>query len=76
MLCVWAYGIVEGAVAISQRLGIPKIVIGSIIMSFATTSPELLVSATAVANEQVGIALGNIFGSFIANIGLVLGCLV
>lgn len=42
-------------------------------MSLATTSPELMVSVISVLKGQVGLALGNVFGSFVANIGLVLG---
>jgi cation:H+ antiporter len=64
---------VKSASAIAVRLGVPKFLVGAIVMSLATTSPELVVSYVAVMHKQVGIAVGNIFGSYIANIGLVLG---
>jgi cation:H+ antiporter len=64
---------VKSASAIAVRLGVPKFLVGAIVMSLATTSPELVVSYVAVMHKHVGIAVGNIFGSYIANIGLVLG---
>ncbi|MEC7030718.1 MAG: calcium/sodium antiporter [Pseudomonadota bacterium] len=73
VLSLGAFWFIEGAVSLSTRLRIPKLLIGSVIMSLATTSPEVMVSLTAVTQGQELIALGNIFGSFIANIGLVLG---
>ena len=73
LLTLGSYLFIEGAVSLSTRLGIPKLLIGSIVMSLATTSPEVMVSVTAVTEGQELIALGNIFGSFVANIGLVLG---
>lgn len=73
LLSMGAHWFVEGAISLSVRLNISKILIGSVIMSLATTSPELLVSLVSVYQGQEQIALGNIFGSYIANIGLVLG---
>ncbi len=73
LLTLGSYLFIEGAISLSTRLGIPKLLIGSIVMSVATTSPEVMVSVTAVTEGQELIALGNIFGSFVANIGLVLG---
>ena len=73
LLCCGAYGFVEGAQALSLRAGIPKFVIGSLVMSVATTLPEVMVSVTAAVRSLESMALGNIFGSFVANIGLVLG---
>ena len=73
VLCIGAYCFIEGSVSLSFKLGLPRLLVGSVVMSLATTSPEILVSATAIKEGQAGIALGNIFGSFIANIGLVLG---
>lgn len=73
LLSLGAHWFVEGAISLSVRLNISKILIGSIIMSLATTSPELLVSLVSVYQGQDQIAIGNIFGSYIANIGLVLG---
>jgi cation:H+ antiporter len=60
-------------VALSFKLKLSKLVIGMTVVSFATSLPELLVSLQAAINGYSDIALGNIIGSNIANIGLVLG---
>jgi cation:H+ antiporter len=65
--------LLKGAVALSLRLGIPKIVIGMTVVSLATSAPELIVSLNSALNGHADIALGNIIGSNIANLGLVLG---
>ncbi|HJH32398.1 MAG TPA: calcium/sodium antiporter [Methanosarcinaceae archaeon] len=64
---------IESAVSISEKSGIPKIIIGATIVSFATTAPEFAVSATAAYMNHTEIAIGNAVGSAICNIGLVLG---
>ncbi len=65
--------LVRGAVNLALRLGIPALVVGLTVVAFGTSAPELLVSVQAVIREQPGIALGNVVGSNIANILLVLG---
>jgi cation:H+ antiporter len=67
---------VESAVSISQKSGIPKIIIGATIVSFATTAPEFTVSAMAAYMGHVDMAVGNAVGSAICNIGLVLGLII
>ncbi|WP_406657077.1 calcium/sodium antiporter [Methanolobus sp. ZRKC2] len=67
---------VESAVAISEKSGIPKIIIGATIVSFATTSPEFAVSVTAAYIGHTDLSVGNAVGSAICNIGLVLGLVV
>lgn len=62
----------KSAVALSLRLSIPKIVIGMTIVSFATSAPELIVSIKAALDGFPDLALGNVVGSNIANLGLVL----
>ncbi len=64
---------VKSASKFSVEVGIPKFAVGAVVMSLATTFPELMVSYTAVLQDQLWIAIGNIFGSYIANIGLVVG---
>jgi len=64
---------VESAVTISEKSGIPKIIIGATIVSFATTAPEFTVSAMAAYLNHVEMTVGNAVGSAICNIGLVLG---
>ncbi len=64
---------VKSASSFSAEVGVPKFVVGAVVMSLATTFPELMVSYSAVLQDQIWIAVGNIFGSYIANIGLVIG---
>ncbi|MDZ7908011.1 MAG: calcium/sodium antiporter [Gemmobacter sp.] len=65
--------LVKGAVALALRLGIPALIVGLTVVAFGTSAPELLVSVNAALNGQAGIALGNVVGSNIANILLILG---
>jgi len=65
--------LVSGASALALRLNIKPIVVGLTVVAFGTSSPELVVSATSILSNNTGIALGNIIGSNIANILLVLG---
>lgn len=65
--------LLKSAVALSLRLNIPKIVIGMTVVSFATSAPELIVSIKAAVAGFPDLALGNVVGSNIANLGLVLG---
>lgn len=65
--------LVEGAVSIAKRANLPPMVIGLTIVGFGTSSPELLVSIQAALSGSSGIAIGNVVGSNIANIALILG---
>jgi cation:H+ antiporter len=65
--------LVRGAVALSLQLGIPAIIIGSTVVAFGTSAPEMLVSVQAALEDAPGIALGNVVGSNIANVFLILG---
>lgn len=65
--------LVKGAVALAVRLKVSLLVIGLTVVSFATSAPELIVSIYAALNGHPDIALGNVIGSNIANISLVLG---
>ncbi len=67
---------IESAVSISEKSGIPKIIIGATIVSFATTAPEFAVSATAAYMNHTEMTIGNAVGSAICNIGLVLGSII
>ncbi|MBC3844915.1 calcium/sodium antiporter [Winogradskyella echinorum] len=73
LLVVGGDFLVRASVALSFRLKISKLVIGMTVVSFATSAPELLVSLQAAMDGISDIALGNVIGSNIANIGLVLG---
>ncbi|WP_243471198.1 calcium/sodium antiporter [Winogradskyella sp. MH6] len=65
--------LVRASVGLSFKLKISKLVIGMTVVSFATSAPELLVSLQAALEGVTDIALGNVIGSNVANIGLVLG---
>ena len=63
---------VDSAAWIAEVSGIPKLIVGATVVSFATTLPELLVSSFAAAQGNVSISIGNAVGSVTANIGLIL----
>ena len=73
LLVVGGEFLVRSSVALSFKLNLSKIVIGMTVVSFATSAPELLVSLQAALEGSSDISLGNVIGSNIANIGLVLG---
>jgi len=68
--------VLDSAILFSLRLNIPKIVVGMTVVSFATSAPELIVSINAALNGYPDLAVGNIVGSNIANLALVLGIVV
>lgn len=68
--------LLKAAVALSLKLNVPKIVIGMTVVSFATSAPELIVSVNAALEGFPDLALGNVVGSNIANLGLVLAITV
>jgi cation:H+ antiporter len=74
VLTVGAELLVRGGISIALRLGITPLVIGLTIVAFGTGSPEFIVSLEAAIKGSSGIALGNVIGSNIANLALVLGC--
>lgn len=65
--------LVNGGVTLAHRFRISPLVIGMTIVAFGTSAPELLVSMTSAIKGISGIAMGNVLGSNIANIGLILG---
>ncbi|MCU9846939.1 calcium/sodium antiporter [Defluviimonas sp. WL0024] len=65
--------LIRGAVGVAQRLHIPPLVIGLTIVGFGTSTPELLVSLQAALSGAPALALGNVIGSNIANVLLILG---
>lgn len=65
--------LLKSAVGMSMRLNISKIIIGMTVVSFATSAPELIVSIKSAIAGFPDIAIGNVVGSNIANIGLILG---
>lgn len=65
--------LVKGAIALSAKLGLPAFLISLTVVGFGTSMPELLVSIRAALTNAPGIAIGNVVGSNIANILLILG---
>ena len=63
---------VDAAAWIAEISGIPKLIIGATIVSFATTLPEMLVSVFAAVDGKVDMAIGNAVGSVTANLGLIM----
>jgi cation:H+ antiporter len=72
ILTLGADALVRGASAIALRLGIAPLIIGLTIVAFGTSAPELAVSIKSALAGNSGIALGNVVGSNIVNIGLIL----
>ncbi len=73
LICLGGDRLVDAAVAIARKIGIPEIVVGATIVSLGTTLPEILVSTTAAFDGSAAIAAGNAFGSIICNTALIAG---
>lgn len=73
LLVFGADGLVRGGVALARRLGVNPLLIGVTVVAWGTSTPELVVSIEAALKGLGGIAIGNVVGSNIANIGLILG---
>ena len=73
-LLVWsADRFVEGSASTARHFGMPPLLIGMVIVGFGTSAPEMVVSTLAASQGNPGIALGNAYGSNIANIAFILG---
>jgi cation:H+ antiporter len=66
-------GLVRGAVALATRMRLPMAVVGAVVLGFGTSMPEMLTSLSAALAGAPGIAIGNVLGSNIANVLLILG---
>ncbi|MDO6575314.1 sodium:calcium antiporter, partial [Staphylococcus pasteuri_A] len=64
---------VYGAAAIANNFGLPPMIIGLTIVALGSSAPEVMVSATAALEDKMNTAVGNVIGSNITNITLVLG---
>ena len=74
IVLVWsADRFVDGAAATANYLGMSPLLIGMVIVGFGTSAPEMVVTAIAASQGNPGLALGNAYGSNIANIALILG---
>ena len=73
ILCLGGYTLVLGGVALARRLQISSMVIGLTVVAYGTSTPELAASITAAMNSHTDLILGNIVGSNISNVGMVIG---
>ena len=73
ILVAGAEALIRGSVRVARAMGVSPFMIGFTLIGFGTSAPELVVSLSAALRGNSGIALGNVVGSNIANIGLVLG---
>lgn len=76
LLLAGAEALVRGASALAIRMGITPLVVGLTVVAIGTSSPELVVSVQAALGGQGGVAIGNVVGSNIANLGLIVGVAV
>ncbi|HCY54133.1 MAG TPA: sodium:calcium antiporter, partial [Oceanicaulis sp.] len=73
LLVAGGESLVRGASGLAARLGLPSLLIGLVVVGFGTSMPELTTSITAALENAPDIAVGNVIGSNIANILLILG---
>jgi len=73
VLALSSYVVVRSSIRIARITRLGELTIGFIVLSIATTLPEMIVSTTAIVSGDIGISIGNILGSNIANICLIIG---
>ena len=73
ILCIGGYAIVSGGVSLAKRLKISSMIIGLPVVAYGTSTPELAAAILAALNSHTELILGNIIGSNISNVGMVIG---
>ena len=73
ILCIGGYAIVSGGVSLAKKFRISSMVIGLTVVAYGTSTPELAAAILATFNSHTELILGNIVGSNISNIGMVIG---
>ncbi len=73
LLCIGGYAIVSGGVSLAKKIRISSMVIGLTVVAYGTSTPELAASLLAAFNSHTELILGNIVGSNISNVGMVIG---
>ena len=73
LLCIGGYAIVSGGVSLAKKLRISSMIIGLTVVAYGTSTPELAASLLAAFNSHTELILGNIVGSNISNVGMVIG---
>ena len=73
ILCIGGYDIVSGGVSLAKKLKISSMIIGLTVVAYGTSTPELAAAILAALNSHTELILGNIIGSNISNVGMVIG---
>ena len=73
LLCIGGYAIVSGGISLAKKLRISSMIIGLTVVAYGTSTPELAASILAALNSHTDLILGNVVGSNISNIGMVIG---
>jgi cation:H+ antiporter len=73
LLCIGGYAIVSGGVSLAKKLRISSMIIGLTVVAYGTSTPELAASLLAAFNSHTELILGNIVGSNVSNVGMVIG---
>jgi len=73
ILCIGGYAIVSGGVSLAKRLKISSMIIGLTVVAYGTSTPELAAAILAAFNSHTELILGNVIGSNISNVGMVIG---
>jgi len=73
LLTLGADWLIRGSSLIAEHFGVSRLVVGLTVVAFGTSAPELVVSGSAAFRGQAGLAVGNIMGSTVANVGLIVG---
>lgn len=73
ILIVGAQGLIKGSVSLALRFGLPPLFIGLTIVAIGTSTPELVVSLNSAMHHQGDVSVGNVIGSNIFNIAVILG---
>jgi cation:H+ antiporter len=68
-----AWLVVRSAVELALMIGLSRVVVGATVVAFGTSAPEFVVTVVAGTRDASGVALGNVIGSNVANVALVLG---
>ena len=73
LLCIGGYAIVSGGVSLAKKLRISSMIIGLTVVAYGTSTPELAAALLAAFNSHTELILGNIVGSNVSNVGMVIG---
>ena len=73
LLCIGGYAIVSGGVSLAKKLRICSMIIGLTVVAYGTSTPELAAAVLAALNSHTELILGNVIGSNISNVGMVIG---